>query len=274
MPGQSAHVRPNALERSGGALAALAIWIAGSLAVFAVLEWVTRLEIVPAAYFPYASTVASRIPELLGDPGFLGHARATLMAWGLSLAAAVAFAVPLGIAFGSSDVLFRAMSPVVDLMRPIPSVALLPLAMLVLGTGLEMKVVLVGYAMAWPILFNTIYGIHDLDPVSVDTARCFGLKRLAIIRHVGIPSAAPFILTGIRVSASIGLVVLVSAELLSDSNAGIGSFIMRNSSGGGRMDTILAAAAIVGLLGLLVNVAFWVIERWQFAWRFAGEQHL
>jgi NitT/TauT family transport system permease protein len=135
-----------------------------------------------------------------------------------------------------------------------------------------MKVTLVGYAMVWPILFNTIYGIHDLDPISIQTARCFGLKRLAIVRHVSIPSAAPFILTGVRISASIGLVVLVSAELLSDSNAGIGSFIMRNSSGGGRMDSVLAAAAIVGLLGLLVNVVFWAVERLQFAWRFAGEQ--
>jgi NitT/TauT family transport system permease protein len=144
--------------------------------------------------------------------------------------------------------------------------------MLVLGTGLEMNLVLVGYAMTWPILYNTIYGIHDLDPISIQTARCFGLKRFAIVRHVRIPSAAPFILTGIRISASIGLVVLVSAELLSDSNAGIGSFIMRNSSGGGRMDTILAAAAIVGLLGLLVNIVFWGIERRQFAWRFAGEE--
>jgi NitT/TauT family transport system permease protein len=259
-------------RRVGQAAWTLLTWTLGSLAVFAILEWVARLEIVPAEYFPYASTVARRVPTLLSDPAFVGHIGATLYAWGLALTVTVAVTVPLGIACGSSDLLFRAMSPVVNLMRPIPSVSLLPLAMLVLGTGLEMKVVLVGYAMAWPILFNTIYGIHDLDPIAVQTARCFGLKRLAIVRHVSIPSAAPFILTGIRVSASIGLVVLVSAELLSDSNTGIGSFILRNSSGGGRMDTILAAAAIVGLLGLLVNIVFWLIERAQFGWRFSGER--
>jgi NitT/TauT family transport system permease protein len=259
-------------EQTGRALMTMSFWVVGSLAVFAILEWATRLEIVPAIYFPYASTVVRRIPELLGDRAFLVHVGSTLIAWFLALAITVAIAVPLGIALGSSDVLFRAISPVVDLMRPIPSVSLLPLAMLVLGTGLQMKLVLVGYAMAWPILYNTIYGVHDIDPISIQTARCFGLKRIAIVRHVSIPSAAPFILTGIRVSASIGLVVLVSAELLSDSNAGIGSFIMRNSSGGGRMDTVLAAAAIVGLLGLLVNIVFWGIEWRQFAWRFAGQE--
>jgi NitT/TauT family transport system permease protein len=262
----------NALSRSAGALWTASIWTVGSLAVFGVVEWATRLEIVPAVYFPPASAVASRIPELFGDSVFVGHVGSTLIAWSLSLFLTVLITVPLGIAFGSSDFLFRVISPVINLMRPIPSVALLPLAMLVLGTDLKMKLVLVSYAMAWPILFNTIYGIHDLDPISIQTARCFGLSRLAIVRHVSIPSAAPFILTGVRVSASIGLVVLVSAELLSDSNAGIGSFIMRNSSGGGRMDTVLAAAAVVGLLGLFVNVVFWTVERLQFAWRFAGEQ--
>jgi len=137
-----------------------------------------------------------------------------------------------------------------------------------------MKIILVCYAMAWPILVNTIYGVHDLDPVAVQTARSFGLNRLAIIRHVSIPSAAPLIFTGIRISASIGLVVLVSAELLSDSSSGIGSYIMRNSAGGAHMDSILAAAAIAALLGLLMNGVFFAIDRWKFTWRYAREQAL
>jgi len=248
--------------------------LAGSFAVFAFAEWVTRIEIVPAEYFPYASTVAYRIPGLLSDHTFLADVAATFFVWLESLFVAVLIAVPLGIALGTSDLAFRAVSPVVNLMRPIPSVALLPLAILVFGVGLQMKIILVCYAMAWPILVNTIYGVHDLDPVAIQTARSFGLNRLAIIRRVSIPSAAPLIFTGIRISASIGLVVLVSAELLSDSSSGIGSYIMRNSAGGSHMDSILAAAAIAALLGLFMNGVFFAIDRWKFTWRYTREQSL
>ena len=76
-----------------------------------------------------------------------------------------------------------------------------------------MKVILVAYATTWPILFNTVYGVHDVDPVAVQTARCFGLKHAAILWHINLPSAAPFIFTGIRISASIGLIVVIGAEL-------------------------------------------------------------
>jgi NitT/TauT family transport system permease protein len=236
------------------------------------MEWVTRLEIVPPQYFPYASTIAARIPGLLVDHAFLADVAATFLVWLEALAVTVLIAVPLGIALGTSDLAFRVVSPIVNLMRPIPSVALLPLAIVVFGVGLQMKILLVCYAMAWPILVNTIYGVHDLDPVAIQTARSFGLGRLAIIRRVSIPSAAPFIFTGVRISASIGLVVLVSAELLSDSTSGIGSYIMRNSAGGAHMDRILAAAAIAALLGLLLNGILAAIDRWRFTWRYARDE--
>ena len=242
----------------------------GSALLFGVVEWVTRLGIVPAEYLPHASTVLFRIPELFVDREFMADLGATVAAWGTALVVAIAISVPLGVVLGSSDRAFKLTSPVVNLMRPIPSVCLLPLTLVVFGTGFSMKIVLVSYATVWPILFNTIYGIHNVDPITVQTARCFGLGPLAVIRRVSLPSAAPFIFTGIRISASIGLVVLVSAELLADTRSGIGSFIMSRSSGSGQMDTILAAAAIAGLLGLIINVSFVAFDRWKFAWRYAG----
>src|SRR5690606_26463328 len=105
----------------------------------------------------------------------------------------------------------------------IPSVALIPLAILILGQGTDMKVALVIYASVWPILFNTIYGVRDVDPVAKETARTFRLNRFGVLTRVSLPWAAPFAATGIRISAAIALIVTISAELLAGSASGIGS---------------------------------------------------
>jgi NitT/TauT family transport system permease protein len=197
-------------------------------------------------------------------------ARIALHAWAIGLGVAVVVSVPLGILIGTSDVAYKIATPLVELMRPIPSVALIPLAILLWGQGLTMKVILVAYATTWPILFNTIYGVHDVDPIAVQTARCFGLNRLAIHRRISLPSAAPFIFAGVRISASIGLIVVIGIELLAGADRGIGSYILFVSSNGGHMDSVLAGAAIAGLVGLAINGIFGVIERRTFAWRYLG----
>ena len=191
--------------------------------------------------------------ELLVDPKFLKHVLATLGAWAVGLAVATLISVPLGILIGTSDLAYKMSSPVIEFMRPIPSVALIPLGILLWGQGFPMKVILVAYATTWPILFNTVYGVHDVDPIAVQTARCFGLKQRAIHWRISLPSAAPLIFTGIRISASIGLIVVIGAELLASADSGIGSYILFVSMHGGHMDSVLAGAAIAGILGVLIN---------------------
>jgi len=161
-------------------------------------------------------------------------------------------------------------SPIIEFMRPIPSVALIPLGILLWGQGFPMKVILVAYATTWPILFNTVYGVHDVDPIAIQTARCFGLRPAAVLRNISLPSAAPFIFTGIRISASIGLIVVVGAELLASADSGIGSYILFVSSSGGQMDSVLAGAAIAGLVGVAINAILARIDRRLFGWRYLG----
>ncbi len=244
--------------------------IFGVVVFFLLLEFVTSLELVPAIYLPRASSVVQRIIELLQELKFLQHVGATLYAWAIGLALATVMSVTVGIIIGSSNLAYRMMTPVIEFVRPIPSVALIPLGILLWGQGLSMKVILVAYATLWPILYNTVYGVHDVDPIAVQTARSFGLGRLSILRHITLPSAAPFIFTGIRVSASIGLIVVVGAELLASADIGIGSFILFVSSSGGHMDSVLAGAAVGGLLGVLINSLLGAIERRAFAWRYMG----
>ena len=133
-----------------------------------------------------------------------------------------------------------------------------------------MKVILVAYATTWPILFNTVYGVHDVDPIAVQTARCFGLKRRAIHWRITFPSAAPLIFTGIRISAAIGLIVVIASELLASADSGIGSYILFVSLHGGHMDSVLAGAAIAGILGVIINSVFGLVDRRVFAWRYFG----
>jgi NitT/TauT family transport system permease protein len=243
------------------------------VAVFLLLaEFVTRLELVPPIYLPRASTVILRMAELMQDPAFLGHVVATLRAWAVGLAIAAVISIPLGVLIGTSDLAYRMVSPVIEFMRPIPSVALIPLGILLWGQGFSMKVILVAYATAWPILFNTVYGVHDVDPIAVETARCFGLKRGAILRRIKMPSAAPFIFTGLRISASIGLIVVVGTELLASADRGIGSYILFVSASGGHMDSVLAGAAIAGLIGALINTLLEWIDHRLFAWRYLGAE--
>jgi NitT/TauT family transport system permease protein len=242
----------------------------GIFIFFLILEFVTSLELVPPVYLPRASTVIRRMVELLQDPKFLKHVLATLHAWAVGLALATLISVPIGILIGTSELAYKMSSSLIEFMRPIPSVALIPLGILLWGQGFSMKIILVAYATTWPILFNTVYGVHDVDPIAVQTARCFGLKQAAILRRINLPSAAPFIFTGIRISASIGLIVVIAAELLASADSGIGSFILFVSSSGGHMDSVLAGAAIAGILGAMINSALGLIDRRFFAWRYLG----
>jgi NitT/TauT family transport system permease protein len=225
---------------------------------------------VPAIHLPRASTVVQRIFELLVDLKFLSHVVATLGAWAVGLAVATMLSILVGVLIGASELAYKMISPVIEFMRPIPSVALIPLAILLWGQGFPMKVILVAYATTWPILFNTVYGVHDVDPIAVQTARCFGLKRWAIHWRITLPSAAPLIFTGIRISASIGLIVVIAAELLASADSGIGSYILFVSLHGGHMDSVLAGAAIAGILGVLINSVFGMVDRSVFGWRYFG----
>jgi NitT/TauT family transport system permease protein len=240
--------------------------IVGVLIFFGLFEALTRAEPVDPRYLPPASSILARTLELLMEPAFLRHIGATMGAWAVGLGLAVAAAVPLGVFLGSSEKVYRATHALIEFLRPIPSVALIPLAILLFGQGLQMKVALIVYGSTWPILFNAVYGMNSVDPLAKDTARAFGFRRTSILIHVGLPSAAPFIWTGIRVAAAIALILAISAELLAGGTQGIGTYIV-SVQHSGRQDLVYAGTIVTGILGFLVNWAFVRGERRLFAWQ-------
>ncbi|MGH2663870.1 MAG: ABC transporter permease [Actinomycetota bacterium] len=240
--------------------------IVGLLVVFGLFEILTRAELVNPRYLPPASTLVARTAELLVDPAFLQHVGATMGAWAVGLSLATLAAVPLGVLLGSSRRIYKASHALVEFLRPIPSVALIPLAILLFGQGLEMKLAIIVYGSAWPILFNAIYGMHSVDPLAKDTARAFGFSRSSIMVRVALPSAAPFIWTGIRVSAAVALILAISAELLAGGTQGIGTFIVF-AQHSGRQDLVYAGTIVTGILGFIVNWALVRAERRAFGWQ-------
>lgn len=228
-------------------------WL-GSLGFLAVWELVPRIGLLPSDEFPPVSKAAVALVDLAGTGDFWTAVWNTMQGWALGLGIATLIAVPIGIAVGSLPLLYRALRAVLEFLRPIPSVALIPLAVLVLGVGLDSKVFLAAFASTWPILMQSLYGAQDVDPVAMDTARSFRLSRRQRLLRVTIPSAVPYIATGMRISSSIALILAVTAELVIGS-PGLGREINLERQGGS-VDDLYALIAVTGLLGWLLNSMF------------------
>jgi NitT/TauT family transport system permease protein len=241
----------------------------GVCAVLAAVEVAVRAGVVDSAGVPPASAVLLRAVTLVGDPVWLAGVASTVSAWLVGLLLATVAAVVVGVLLGSVSWLSTAARIVVEFLRPIPSVALIPPAILLFGSGSEMKVALICYAASWPILLNVLYALRDVDPVAKDALRSFGFGPLSVLLRVSLPSAAPFVATGVRVAAGIGLVVVIGAELLTGGERGIGTYLIEYGSAGGHIDVTLAGAAWAGVLGLAANAALVRAERRAFRWHLA-----
>jgi NitT/TauT family transport system permease protein len=238
----------------------------GVAVLLGLFEVLTRAELVNPTYLPPASTVLGTTASILLDVEFLRNVQGTLTAWAIGLTVATVIAVPIGLLLGSSWKSYLAATTAIEFLRPIPSVALIPLAILLIGRGLEMRVALIAYASIWPILFNTIYGIRDVDPLAKETARAFGFSKAAILRQVSLRWALPFIYTGIRISAAIALILAISTELIAGGGPGIGTWMLRHSETGVPRDLLYAGIVVAGLLGMLINAVMGAGEQRFFSW--------
>jgi ABC-type nitrate/sulfonate/bicarbonate transport system permease component len=235
--------------------------VLGVLVLFDVLP---RIGVLPEDHFPPISRTLRTLGEQLGKGSFWDAVWNTLQGWALGLGIAAALAIPLGIAIGSNRLLYRAMRGLIEFLRPIPSVALIPLAILIYGTGLKSKVFLATFASFWQLIVATLYGVQDVDPVATDTARSFGFSRPQRLFRVTLPSAIPYIATGLRIASAVSLILNVTAELVIGS-AGLGRSINVARSGGNEK-LMYALIIATGVLGLLLNAIFVRAERRVLHW--------
>jgi NitT/TauT family transport system permease protein len=226
----------------------------------------------PRDELPLTSTVLARAAGLAGNGRFLTDLGATLEAWAIGLGLTVLIAVPVGLLLGSLPVIRMAARAVVEFLRPVPWIALVVLVSLIVGYGLRMVVTLIVLGAVWPVLYNTMTGLDDVDPVAVETLRAFGFSRPSVLLRVSLPTAAPFIATGIRIASSIALILDIAAGYFTGqvSGPGIGAFIFDANSGPGNLPLVLAAAVWTGLLGLVLNLLLAGLERRLLPWHRAS----
>jgi ABC-type nitrate/sulfonate/bicarbonate transport system permease component len=242
----------------------LALKIAGVAVTLVLAEAVTRVGLLPSRWFPPAGEIYVEFGKLAGGRPLWVEIGRTLSGWAAGLALGTALAVPAGMLLGSSRTAYRLSRVMIEFCRPVPPVALIPLAVLVYGTGLQTKVFLVAFAVFWPLLFQTVYGVQDVDPVAKDTARAYGLGTLARFRTVVLPSATPYIATGLRISSSIALILAVTEELVVGT-PGLGRAIIVAQSAGDPT-RMYALIIVTGLLGWALNAAFQSAERRVLRW--------
>jgi ABC-type nitrate/sulfonate/bicarbonate transport system permease component len=232
--------------------------------VFVILELAPRLELIPSRFFPPLTETFAELFRQLGRAEFWAAVGDTMSGWAIGLAIAAVAGIVLGLLAGSVEYIYRALRPIIEFLRPIPSVALIPLAILVFGSGVESKVFLVAIASTWPILVQTIYGSRDRDPIQLETAASYRIVWWQKILRITVPSTLPYIATGVRISSSVALILAVTAELVIGS-PGLGQQIT-DAQAGGALPLMYALIITTGLLGLVINLVFLVIERRLLRW--------
>jgi NitT/TauT family transport system permease protein len=193
-----------------------------------------------------------------------GELWTTLTTYTEGLAIAVVVGVAVGVALGSSRLLLDASYVVIEFLRPIPAVVLIPAALIVFGYGEPTIRFVVAYAAVWPILINTLYGVRGTDRMLHDVASTSGVTGLARLGRVTVPAALPSIATGIRVSAPIALLVCLTAEFITAAG-GLGSY-MRERNDALDLAEMYAAVLLAALLGFAINVLLRAAERRAVFW--------
>lgn len=180
--------------------------------------------------------------------------------------AALIVAVPLGVLMGLWWPVRDSVNPIIEVLRPVPPIAIIPVAMLWFGIGETSKVFLIAYGAFFPILLNTIAGFRAIDPVHIRAVQSLGGKRWDVIRHVVILSAFPHIVVGARLGMAMGFIVLVAAELIA-ADSGLG-FLIQDARQHFMTDQIFVGIIAIGIIGLLLNQSLLLVERRIVPWRY------
>lgn len=269
MPNATAAAPPAASERLAAAwrdrrVRFTAAVVIDLVLVYAVWEFLTATGILSPRYFPRANAVVARIAELLGQPAFWTTLWATVQSWLLGLIVSCVAGTVAGVLLGSSDRAYRFCRVVIELLRPIPPIVILPIVLLVLGVTLEFKLVLIFQGIFWVMLLQAVYGVRSVDPVMLETAKSYGISNVRRFFTVQLPGSLPFIVTGVRIAAMFALVISIVAELVGGA-AGLGNDILKAQSAGD--DTTMYALILVsGVLGVVITTLFSWLERRVLFW--------
>jgi len=238
--------------------------LTGLAAFGGLLELLPRAGLVPIAYAPPSSRILAALAAQAGRPEFWNALGDTLRTWLTGLAVAVVAGLVTGVVVGSVPLLREATSSTVEFLRPIPSVALIPLAVLLYGTGMRATLLLVVYASFWQVLVQVLHGVADVDPVARETAQAYRLGRVARARYLVWPTALPYAVTGVRLATAVALILTITGELVIGT-PGLGHEIAVAQTSGA-VPAMYALVVVTGLLGVAANLLTRTAERRVLRW--------
>jgi ABC-type nitrate/sulfonate/bicarbonate transport system permease component len=244
------------------------------LPVVLVALWYATSAGSTSAYFPPLGTMITSFRENWLFAHVSTDLVPSLKILGYGYAAALSVGIALGVTLGLLRGAERATRPLLEVLRAIPGITLMPVFVVALGIGTSMKVALIAVGAVWPVLLNTIDGVRGIEPLLFDVARTFRLSRVDRLRRIVLPGASPQIFAGARTALAIAVIVMVVSETVG-SSGGIGYFLQnaqRNFQIADMWGTIIA----LGILGYLLNIVFRLVEsvvlRWHRLQQTRGDQ--
>ena len=253
--------------RGGGFAPTPRRWV--GFAVFAVLiaiaEWGTRSGWISALTLPRPSDVLVAFHELHVSGLLYEHLSISLSRLAVGAALGVSVGIGTGILIGLFSYVRAGLVPLVAAVFPIPKIALLPLFVIWFGIDEGSKYALIALGTFTPMVVATYGAVDNVDRTLIRMAQSFGLSWLSIVRKIVLPGAMPGILSGLRISLAIAIILLVAAEMLGAEH-GIGAYVLEAGSLYD-LDRLFAGVVILSLLGVLVSAAITFLERHLLGWR-------
>jgi NitT/TauT family transport system permease protein len=242
-----------------------------SIAVIALLiaAWWVVVVRTGSVIFPTPGQVITGAVELIRDGTLWEHIGASLMRVGTGFALAVAFAIPLGLWMGWKRNAFRTLNPLFQILRPISPIAWIPIAILWFGVGNASPIYLIFISSVFPMIVQTIAGVHGIERRYLWAASNFDVSRYTLFRQVVIPAVLPQIIVGMRIGLGVAWLVVVAAEMIA-LRSGLGYLIIDSRNAGNRYDLVIAGMIIIGLIGLALDGLMRLLEgvksvRWRYA---------
>ncbi|HET8928776.1 MAG TPA: ABC transporter permease [Microbacterium sp.] len=237
---------------------------AGIVILLLIWQIAAMIGIVDPRFLPPPSVVIPKLFEIFLVGEFWVAVWDTIVSWGLGLLIALVLGCVLGVIIGLSPFLRRATNSTIEFLRPVPSVALIPLATLLFGARIESALLLIVYAAFWQILIQVLYGVADVDNIAMSTGRSYGFSKWQRVRDIVLPTMLPYLMTGVRLAAAVALILAVTAQLIIGT-PGLGKEIAL-AQNAGLYSTMYALILATGLLGVVINFGVRGVERWLLSW--------
>ncbi|TQN31136.1 ABC-type nitrate/sulfonate/bicarbonate transport system permease component [Haloactinospora alba] len=234
------------------------------LPVLLVLLWWGYTATGSSYYMPTPGVIAGAFAETWLSDQFFVHALPSIGRLLAGFALAAVAGVIAGVALGLSPRARATAEPVLEFCRAIPPPVLVPLLMLLIGVNLQMKLAVIVAGSVWPILLNTIEGVRAVDPVLVDTCRCYRIRGWRWLTTLVLRSASPQMMAGLRQALSIAIILMVISEMFA-SSSGLGFRIVL-AQRQFAIPEMWSGILLLGLLGFALSVVFGRVERSVLHW--------